>query len=171
MQEKMRKLLAESGQKKKSKKKIKEKKKSTPSAGTMNKSNSVTNYQGKTNAINDNLGNCLFYFKLLQCVDRVKTNTFLTIIGGSGATARASKGVATAGNATGSKRGGTKNSNAAMGTGRGTAALPQPKKKQPTQVHQPDSEEEDTAKPMSYDEKRQLSLDINKLPGLLFSKI
>lgn len=29
-----------------------------------------------------------------------------------------------------------------------------------------DSEEEDTAKPMSYDEKRQLSLDINKLPGL-----
>lgn len=52
-----------------------------------------------------------------------------------------------------------------MGTGRGAAAVPQPKKKQPTQVHQPDSEEEDTAKPMSYDEKRQLSLDINKLPG------
>lgn len=30
-----------------------------------------------------------------------------------------------------------------------------------------DSEDEDTAKPMSYDEKRQLSLDINKLPGML----
>ncbi|KAK2720517.1 bromodomain-containing protein 3-like [Artemia franciscana] len=29
----------------------------------------------------------------------------------------------------------------------------------------PDSEDEDMAKPMSYDEKRQLSLDINKLPG------
>ena len=28
-----------------------------------------------------------------------------------------------------------------------------------------DSEDEDMAKPMSYDEKRQLSLDINKLPG------
>lgn len=28
-----------------------------------------------------------------------------------------------------------------------------------------DSEDEDSAKPMSYDEKRQLSLDINKLPG------
>ncbi|XP_014748238.1 PREDICTED: bromodomain testis-specific protein-like [Sturnus vulgaris] len=28
-----------------------------------------------------------------------------------------------------------------------------------------DSEEEDESKPMSYDEKRQLSLDINKLPG------
>lgn len=32
-----------------------------------------------------------------------------------------------------------------------------------------DSEEEDNnAKPMSYDEKRQLSLDINKLPGIYF---
>ena len=28
-----------------------------------------------------------------------------------------------------------------------------------------DSEDEDNVKPMSYDEKRQLSLDINKLPG------
>uniref|UniRef100_A0A336LYR9 CSON010958 protein n=1 Tax=Culicoides sonorensis TaxID=179676 RepID=A0A336LYR9_CULSO len=34
-----------------------------------------------------------------------------------------------------------------------------------TAVPHYDSEEEDTAKPMSYDEKRQLSLDINKLPG------
>lgn len=34
---------------------------------------------------------------------------------------------------------------------------------QPTQ--QFESEDEDNAKPMSYDEKRQLSLDINKLPG------
>lgn len=31
-----------------------------------------------------------------------------------------------------------------------------------------DSEEEDNARPMSYDEKRQLSLDINKLPGLYY---
>lgn len=30
-----------------------------------------------------------------------------------------------------------------------------------------DSEDEDNAKPMSYDEKRQLSLDINKLPGII----
>lgn len=46
------------------------------------------------------------------------------------------------------------------GTGRGA------NKKKPSQapIHF-DSEEEDTAKPMSYDEKRQLSLDINKLPG------
>lgn len=32
-----------------------------------------------------------------------------------------------------------------------------------------DSEDEDNAKPMSYDEKRQLSLDINKLPGKCFT--
>lgn len=30
-----------------------------------------------------------------------------------------------------------------------------------------DSDDEDNGKPMSYDEKRQLSLDINKLPGML----
>jgi len=29
-----------------------------------------------------------------------------------------------------------------------------------------DSDEEESAKPMTYDEKRQLSLDINKLPGM-----
>ena len=29
-----------------------------------------------------------------------------------------------------------------------------------------DSDDEDNAKPMTYDEKRQLSLDINKLPGM-----
>ena len=31
-----------------------------------------------------------------------------------------------------------------------------------------DSDDEDNAKPMTYDEKRQLSLDINKLPGMVF---
>jgi Bromodomain extra-terminal - transcription regulation len=47
---------------------------------------------------------------------------------------------------------------------------PGPRKKNPPAGAPPpppyaDSEDEDTAKPMSYDEKRQLSLDINKLPG------
>lgn len=32
-------------------------------------------------------------------------------------------------------------------------------------------EEEDVAIPMSYDEKRQLSLDINKLPGDKIGKV
>lgn len=42
-------------------------------------------------------------------------------------------------------------------------------KKKPAAAPPPsfDSEEEDTARPMVYDEKRQLSLDINKLPGML----
>lgn len=41
-------------------------------------------------------------------------------------------------------------------------------KKNSKQIAAPafDSEDEDNAKPMSYDEKRQLSLDINKLPGI-----
>ncbi|XP_006831121.1 PREDICTED: bromodomain testis-specific protein [Chrysochloris asiatica] len=40
----------------------------------------------------------------------------------------------------------------------------QPKKRK-QQVFALKSEDEDNAKPMNYDEKRQLSLDINKLPG------
>lgn len=40
------------------------------------------------------------------------------------------------------------------------------RKKSTVQLSQQfESEDEDNAKPMSYDEKRQLSLDINKLPG------
>lgn len=39
------------------------------------------------------------------------------------------------------------------------------KKKNPVVTSEFNSEDEDNAKPMSYDEKRQLSLDINKLPG------
>lgn len=41
-----------------------------------------------------------------------------------------------------------------------------PKKKNSVSAPTFDSEDEDNAKPMSYDEKRQLSLDINKLPGI-----
>lgn len=41
-----------------------------------------------------------------------------------------------------------------------------PKKKNSVSAPAFDSEDEDNAKPMSYDEKRQLSLDINKLPGI-----
>lgn len=42
------------------------------------------------------------------------------------------------------------------------------KKKNPVVTSEFNSEDEDNAKPMSYDEKRQLSLDINKLPGTYF---
>lgn len=44
-------------------------------------------------------------------------------------------------------------------------APPGKKKPAPPPAGAFDSEDEDNAKPMSYDEKRQLSLDINKLPG------
>jgi len=40
-----------------------------------------------------------------------------------------------------------------------------PKNSNPAAVAGYDSDDEDNAKPMTYDEKRQLSLDINKLPG------
>ncbi|XP_075799174.1 bromodomain testis-specific protein [Microtus pennsylvanicus] len=43
----------------------------------------------------------------------------------------------------------------------------QPKKKKPPLK----SDDEDNAKPMNYDEKRQLSLDINKLPGEKLGRI
>lgn len=81
------------------------------------------------------------------------------------------------GNKTGSKRGalatgGTTTAGpGAKGAARGAAAS---KKKNSTTVAvapvphpipQNDTDDEDIAKPMSYDEKRQLSLDINKLPG------
>ncbi|XP_067636898.1 homeotic protein female sterile isoform X2 [Eurosta solidaginis] len=74
------------------------------------------------------------------------------------------------GTAGGNKRakGGAAAANAASGGaagGVGGAAARGTNKKKPSQVMNFDSEEEDTAKPMSYDEKRQLSLDINKLPG------
>jgi bromodomain-containing protein 4 len=72
----------------------------------------------------------------------------------------------------------TKNKTA-RGAGKATGPNAQPKrpkansrsagsKKKNSVVPPPiqfDSEDEDNAKPMSYDEKRQLSLDINKLPG------
>lgn len=65
---------------------------------------------------------------------------------------------ANAGQGPATKRAKTTNTPAAArGTNKKKPVLPP--------VHHYDSEEEDTAKPMSYDEKRQLSLDINKLPG------
>ncbi|CAH4016738.1 unnamed protein product [Pieris brassicae] len=70
---------------------------------------------------------------------------------------------------TGSKRGG--------GAGKGSSrGAPPAKKKSSTptaapHVPPPDSDDEDLAKPMSYDEKRQLSLDINKLPGDKLGKV
>lgn len=62
------------------------------------------------------------------------------------------------------KSGGTTTSNSS------TPAISKSSKKLPKALPPPppvmyDSEEEEETKPMTYDEKRQLSLDINKLPG------
>lgn len=48
---------------------------------------------------------------------------------------------------------------------KGAGSRSNKKKQQQQQTPAFDSEDEDMARPMSYDEKRQLSLDINKLPG------
>lgn len=85
---------------------------------------------------------------------------------GGGSMAVGASGVVGTGGAAGGKRGKLAQGGSAGGTasGRGAAG-----KKKQVATSAPmvnfDSEEEDTAKPMSYDEKRQLSLDINKLPG------
>lgn len=75
-----------------------------------------------------------------------------------GAKAKGRAPKANAGQGPATKRAKTTNTPAAArGANKKKPALPP--------AHHYDSEEEDTAKPMSYDEKRQLSLDINKLPG------
>lgn len=84
--------------------------------------------------------------------------------------ANAAAGVNSKGAKTKGQRGPKANANAGTAPKRAkTAATPAAarganKKKAPPPPHF-DSEEEDNARPMSYDEKRQLSLDINKLPG------
>ncbi|MGH0140583.1 UNVERIFIED_CONTAM: hypothetical protein FKN15_009010 [Acipenser sinensis] len=55
----------------------------------------------------------------------------------------------------------TKSSRKSSSTSRPAPPPPPP----PPAIPHYDSEEEEDTKPMSYDEKRQLSLDINKLPG------
>ncbi|XP_050665313.1 bromodomain-containing protein 3 isoform X2 [Leptidea sinapis] len=77
---------------------------------------------------------------------------------------------------TGSKRGGgggggagaaKVSSRSAPAKKKSSAAAPAPAPHPPAR----DSDDEDLAKPMSYDEKRQLSLDINKLPGDKLGKV
>lgn len=77
----------------------------------------------------------------------------------------------------GSKRlgaGATTGAGAPGGASKAAARAGQPAAKKkgaaPAPAPPPDSDDDDHAKPMSYDEKRQLSLDINKLPGNVFSQ-
>ncbi|KAL9880263.1 homeotic protein female sterile-like isoform 4-T15 [Glossina fuscipes fuscipes] len=87
--------------------------------------------------------------------------------GPKGGNAASAVGSGSAGGATGATKRtkGSTGSAGPGGTGSGAGTRGPNKKKPSSQTMVFDSEEEDMAKPMSYDEKRQLSLDINKLPG------
>lgn len=80
--------------------------------------------------------------------------------GAKGATATTTAGAAAAVTA-GPTTGGTKSGGGQQKRQRSNSKSSKKSKSLPAF----DSEDEDNAKPMSYDEKRQLSLDINKLPG------
>lgn len=88
-------------------------------------------------------------------------------VGANTAAAANSKGAKTKGQR--APKGGANAGQGAQNKRAKTAAAPAAarggNKKKPPPTLNFDSEEEDMAKPMSYDEKRQLSLDINKLPG------
>lgn len=66
----------------------------------------------------------------------------------------------------GSRGSGKAGANAQSKRPKANSRLANSKKKNAVAALVFDSEDEDNAKPMSYDEKRQLSLDINKLPGM-----
>ncbi|XP_060809601.1 bromodomain-containing protein 3 isoform X2 [Amyelois transitella] len=153
LQEKMRKLVEESNTKKKAKKKMKEKTKKQITNSTIPKANTVAAYGGKTNNIADNLA---------TPPARGKTGRSRGA-GGAGAGAGGAGGAA--GGAPGRAPGPAR---AGLGKKKGAAPAPAPA---PHVLPHHDSEDEDVAKPMSYDEKRQLSLDINKLPGDKLGKV
>ncbi|KOB69054.1 putative bromodomain containing 3 [Operophtera brumata] len=156
LQEKMRKLVEESNTKKKAKKKTKDKSSKKPNAvpNAVPKANTIAAYAAKANTIAESLGKlskCSFLFIYFCYRDKRGANA------SGGAASGAGPGAKSA--ARGAAAGKKKNSAAA-------AAPPVPHL-----VPQNDTDDEDIAKPMSYDEKRQLSLDINKLPGDKLGKV
>uniref|UniRef100_A0A1I8PJD3 Homeotic protein female sterile n=1 Tax=Stomoxys calcitrans TaxID=35570 RepID=A0A1I8PJD3_STOCA len=195
LQEEMRKLMEEASNKKKAKKKMKEKKKAAASgaigAGGMVPATGAGAIApggagaatGVTGAIHGHdiasgitMGQIASGGKGANMTPSLAGQAAATT--GKGAKSKGQRGPkatnasgagsANAGGATGGATKRTKGSAASAasgGAGSGTGTRGPNKKKPSTQALVFDSEEEDTAKPMSYDEKRQLSLDINKLPG------
>ncbi|XP_055703471.1 homeotic protein female sterile-like isoform X4 [Phlebotomus papatasi] len=147
LQEEMRKLVEESTNKKKAKKKLKEKKKAAPTPGAPTATAGHSSVGKQISQAGPNAHTMAMQVPL-------SANAKATKVKGQ----RAPKSSTVVNSAQS-----TKKVKAASGSGGGGVRGPG-KKKQIT-THNFDSEEEDTAKPMSYDEKRQLSLDINKLPG------
>ncbi|XP_026479099.1 homeotic protein female sterile-like isoform X2 [Ctenocephalides felis] len=188
MQEKMRKLVEASGSKKKSKKKMKDKKKpgAIPNVSATGKSMAMAqSHLSKQNSVTDSIGASIanvamgagdvkipgdihghstIHHNQKSALHHTAATTSSTPIAkgpkGPKAGTRGPKAGATGGAA-------GKRPKASSGRPAGSGANAANKKKGMAAQAPLDfeSEEEDTAKPMSYDEKRQLSLDINKLPG------
>uniref|UniRef100_A0A1B6EN04 Bromo domain-containing protein n=2 Tax=Cuerna arida TaxID=1464854 RepID=A0A1B6EN04_9HEMI len=173
MQEQMRKLVEESSSKKK--KKSKHKDGSNSSIGTTNASSkkskkpsssdrsAVAKSGGTGVLVNDTVGANITSAALGSADIKPALDTSSKLAG-----ARAppvapppSKGPKSKGGARGTGKGANAQNKRLKANSRSTNS----KKKNAISTPAFDSEDEDNAKPMSYDEKRQLSLDINKLPG------
>ncbi|XP_039745176.1 bromodomain-containing protein 3-like isoform X2 [Pararge aegeria] len=156
LQEKMRKLVEESSTKKKAKKKVKDKQKKQITNSAIPKTNAVATYNAKANNIGENLATSGV---------RGKTGSKRGAGGGGGGVAAAATGGA------GAVKAAARGAPAKKKSSTPTAAPQHHTHHAPPHHAHQDSEDEDLAKPMSYDEKRQLSLDINKLPGDKLGKV
>ncbi|XP_063912894.1 bromodomain-containing protein 3-like isoform X4 [Zophobas morio] len=181
MQEKMRKLVEESTKKKKEKKKQKEKektKKVMPNSSSMGKPG-AHNALTKTNSvISDSVEDSIA--SVVSGAD-LKMSTGEQVGAGGGKSMNMHHMAAAAGAAPPNTSSSLKPpksksvrgpkpavaSNTPAKRGKNNSKTGGGRKKSTSQAPNMnyDSEDEDNAKPMSYDEKRQLSLDINKLPG------
>ncbi|XP_054272014.1 bromodomain-containing protein 3-like isoform X3 [Macrosteles quadrilineatus] len=167
MQEQMRKLLEESSHKKKKKK---HKEGSSSSVGTNSSKKSKKPSSADRSSVKS-VGGVLVNDTVGANITNVPLGTDMKPVLDKGSTlvgARAppvapppSKGPKSKGGARGSGKGANAQSKRPKANSRSTNS----KKKNAVSLSTFDSEDEDNAKPMSYDEKRQLSLDINKLPG------
>ncbi|XP_055550307.1 homeotic protein female sterile-like isoform X2 [Wyeomyia smithii] len=155
MQERMRKLAEEASLKKKAKKKLKEKKKLS-TTGTSDVKQGMEVHANPPHAP-------VKAIHQVTAIAQPQITSAAPAIPPTATTKTKTKGQRAP------KTGATPNAPAKRAKGAGAAgagATRGPNKKKGSQpIANFDSEEEDTAKPMSYDEKRQLSLDINKLPG------
>ena len=104
---------------------------------------------------------------LKESADLVHTSLVMHSLAGSGAiSSHPSLPLTDAQRPKKSKRQRSPNSRRSRGVGRASKRKTSTSGSQLPLVLAPfDSEDEDNVKPMTYDEKRQLSLDINKLPG------
>ncbi|KRT80989.1 hypothetical protein AMK59_5833, partial [Oryctes borbonicus] len=174
MQERMRKLVEESTTRKKEKKKQKEKEKSkkvVTNSSSLGKPGAQA-AQAKSNSINtdsvdDSIASVVSGADIKMAGDvqhPAPSRSFMLHHPATAGANAATKPPKTKGQRGSKPAAGTNASskrqkaNNKTGVGRKKSTTQQP-------AMAFDSEDEDNARPMSYDEKRQLSLDINKLPG------